>query len=201
MSDDRAHRVIAAAFESPDTMEALLRLEPNLIEARTGLSETPLHFLAVENQLRAVILLSELGAEINTLNSCGGTPLSEAASLGYEEMVEYLLSRGACISLPGQREPTLVDAVRSASVRVVQLLLDAGAPIDEQNDLRETALHVAAEEDCRVAVLELLLSRGANACIRRIFGETPLDVALAADAQAYIAVLINNGAPGGSSAA
>ena len=201
MSEEHAHRLIAAAFESPEAMSALLRAEPELLESRTGLSETPLHFLAVENQLSAVIVLAECGAEINTLNSCGGTPLSEAASLGYEEMVEYLLSRGARLRMPGQDEPTLLDAARSGNARVVGLLLDAGASIDEQNDLRETALHLAAEEDSRLAVLELLLGRGADTSLRRIFDETPLDVALGANAQACAAALIAKGAPRGSGAA
>jgi ankyrin repeat protein len=71
------NRLIRVAFESPDAMHALLRQEPELLEARTGLGETALHYLAVENQLRAVALRIEVGAEVNTLNSCGGTPLSE----------------------------------------------------------------------------------------------------------------------------
>ncbi len=156
-----AHRLIRVAFESPDAMHPLLRQEPELLEARTGLGETALHYLAVENQLRAVVLLVEAGAQVNTLNSCGGTPLSEAASLGYVELVEYLLSQGARLHIAGQGDPTLHEAVRSSNAAVVQLLLAAGAPIDEQNDLNETPLHLAAEEDERLAVLELRKRLGA----------------------------------------
>ena len=195
------NRLIRIAFESPDEVHALLRQEPALLEARTGLEETALHYLAVENQLRAVILLVEAGARVNTLNSCGGTPLSEAASLGYVELVEYLLSQGARLHLPGQTEPTLHEAVRSSNAAVVQLLLAAGAEVDEQNDLRETPLHLAAEEDERLAVLELLLKAGANTTVRRIFDETPLDVALKSGSEGCVAALVAVGAPRGNSAA
>jgi len=164
-----ANRLIRVAFEAPDAMHALLRQEPELLEARTGLGETALHYLVVENQLRAVVLLVEAGAQVNTLNSCGGTPLSEAASLGYVELVEYLLSQGARLRIAGQGDPTLHEAVRGGNVAVVQLLLAAGAPVDEQNDVNETPLHLAAEEDERLAVLELLLTAGANPSLMRIF--------------------------------
>ena len=178
MTGDLAHRVIAAAFESPDSMLELVRAEPHLLEARTGLGETPLHYLVVENQLRAVILLVEAGAAVNTVSSVGGTPLSEAASLGYVEMVEYLLSRGANFCLPEQHEPTLHEAVRGGEPGVVKMLLNAGAAIDEQNDLNETALHLAAESADRLGALEVLISAGADLSVQAIFYETPLDVAL-----------------------
>jgi len=195
-----AHRLIRVGFESPDAMHTLLRLEPELLESRTGLGETALHYLAVENQLRAVVLLVESGAEVNTLNSCGGTPLSEAASLGYVELVEYLLSQGARLHIAGQRGPALHDAVRSGNAAVVQLLLAAGAPLDEQNDSNETALHLAAEADERLAVLELLLKAGANPTIRRIFDETPLDVAIGTGSTACASALVAVPAPRAASA-
>ena len=182
-------------------MLTLLRQEPELLEARTGLGEAALHYLAVENQLRAVILLVEAGAKVNTLNSCDGTPLSEAASLGYVELVEYLLSQGASLHVAGQRDPALHEAVRSGNASVVQLLLAAGAPVDEQNEINETPLHLAAEQDDRVAVLELLLNAGANTSLTRIFDETPLDVALEAGSNACAAALLAVGAPRGANAA
>ena len=189
------YRLLRAAFESPDSMRPLLRQSPELLEARTGLGETALHYLAVENQLHAVSLLVEAGAQVNTLSSCSGTPLSEAASLGYVELVEYLLSQGARLHIDGQRDPALHGAVRGGTAAMVQLLLAAGAPIDEQNDLRETPLHLAAQDDGRLAVLELLLQAGANPALKRIFDETPLDVALNSGSKACASALLAVGAP------
>ena len=195
MSSTDARRLIAAALKSPEELLALLASEPHLIRERTEhLRETPLHYLAVENHLEAVKVLIEHGAEVNTVNECGGTPLSEAAELGYSELVHYLLSHGAKLRLPGQTEPALHSAVRGAVPSIVGKFLAAGASLDETNSLRETALHVAAESDDRVDCLVLLLDQGANVMLRRIFDQTALDVAIDRGSERCAAILIAHGA-------
>lgn len=198
MSETNAYTLIKAAFESLELMEELLKTNPALLEARTGLHETPLHYLAVEDHLQAVRRLINAGAAVNTLNSCGATPLSEAASLGYTDMVESLLSAGAQLSVIGQSEPVLIEATRSGCHGVVQLLLSAGAPIDEQNDIREAPIHIAAGSDERLEILELLLAHGANCNLKRIFDETPLDVAVENGATKCAEVLKRHGGLRGS---
>lgn len=195
------HRLIRAGFESPEEMLTILHEDPSLIEARTGLGETALHYLSVENQYRAVKALVEAGAQINTLNECGGSPLSEAASLGYVELVEYLLSQRAQLQLPGQGEPTLHEAVRGGNYEVVKRLLAAGAIVNEQNDLKETPLHLVADEEEKLDILKLLLESGADPTIKRIFDETPLDIALNANCSACATALMAVGAPRGEDAA
>lgn len=197
MTATPAHRMIAAAFESSDALRELIDNEPHLIAERTGLGETPLHHLVVENQIEAVRLLAERGASVNTVNECGGTPLSEAASLGYEELVGFLLESGAKLSLAGQREPSLHQAVLGASPAIVLRLLRAGASPNEPNDLRETPLHLAAESDDRLEVLRVLLDAGGDPALRRIFDETPLDVALNSNSSRCAEMLRECAAPGG----
>lgn len=200
MTATPAHRMIAAAFESLDALRELISNEPQLIAERTGLGETPLHYLAVENQVEAVRLLAEKGASVNTVNKCGGTPLSEAASLGYEELVSFLLESGAQLSLPGQQEPSLHEAVRKGSKAIVLRLLQAGASPNELNDLSETPLHLAAELD-RLEVLRVLLDAGADPALRRIFDETPLDVALNSNSSRCAEMLRGCEGPGGDNEA
>lgn len=172
-----AYRLIAAAFESSAALMALLNAEPQLIAERTGLGETPLHYLAVENQLDAVRLLIARGASVNTVNECHSTPLSDAASLGYEEMVALLLDSGADLRWSGQNEPLLIGAVCHGSLQVVQRLLAAGASPNDGDSMGRTALHAAAEKDDFEAALRLLLDAGADASKEDLFGETPMDVA------------------------
>ena len=191
---DQARRLIGACFESLDDARALLRREPGLISARTGLGETPLHYLAVENQLEAVKLLYALGADIDTLNEFGNSALAEAASLGYVELVAWMIAQGASLTLPGQSDPTLSEAARGGSAEVVRLLLAAGADVDQEDSLGQTPLHIAAEDDKGRDVLAALLDAGADIDRPGLFGESPLDCALRSDATACAELLIARGA-------
>lgn len=178
---DDADRLIGAFCQSTADGLQLLAAERHLAEARTGLGETPLHYLAVENHLDAVRALVEFGADVNTLNDFGATPLSDAGSLGHSEIVKYLLSVGAKLAVEGQDEPTIVRAASSGSLETVQLLLDAGAEVDATNDLDETALHIAASKD-DVELIGLLVGAGADLNARTDFDKTPLMAAQWADA-------------------
>jgi ankyrin repeat protein len=188
-----ARRLIRACFESPEAARALLDAEPGLLFARDGLGETALHYLVVEDQLEAVKFLFGRGATLNTVSDVNGSPLSEAASLGYEAMVEWLLANGAEIELEGQGEPTLLNAATSGNASIVAMLLGAGANVDIVNDIRETALHCAAESDERLLVTELLLGAGAQLDAIR-WGDTPLDVAIDNGAVATAGLLRSRGA-------
>ena len=84
-----------AVFGERDEAGRLIAADPSLLEARNGLGETVLHFLAVENAQEAVAFLIERGANINTVNDFGDTPLMDAASLNYAELCRFLLRHGA----------------------------------------------------------------------------------------------------------
>ena len=171
-----------------------LKEHPELVRARTGLGETPLHHLVVENQLDAVNLLIAHGANVNTVSDVKGTPLSEAASLGYEEMVNLLLANGASLSLPNQESPTIIEAVRSGNVNVVDLLIKHGATLDVRDDLRYSVAHAAAEDDERASVLGYLLANGAEPNARGLFEWTPLHVAALHGCHKNVEVLLGSGA-------
>lgn len=108
MTKEDADRILRALFTSVNDGLKLLDAEPQLLNARTGLGETPLHYLTVEDRLEAVkALVEKKNAEVNTLNDFGHSPLSEAAGLGYVELVRYLLGAGAKLNIPGQKESVL----------------------------------------------------------------------------------------------
>ncbi|CAM4007678.1 ankyrin repeat domain-containing protein [Roseateles saccharophilus] len=176
MNDERVVQLIQAFFSSLSEGVALLVADPGVVAARTSLGETALHYLCVENQVEAVRELMRRGAAVDTVNEVGSTPLSDACSLGYLDLVQTLLEAGASLWLEGQHDPTLHQAVRGANVEIVKLILDAGASVNEQADLSETALHIAVEDD-HLEIAELLLSRRADPDLKRIFDETALDVA------------------------
>src|ERR1044072_290871 len=108
-----------------------MNMEPDLLNARTGLGETPLHYLVVENHIEAVkALVEKKGADVNTVNNFGGSVISEAAGLGYVDLVKYLLAVGAKLQIPQQKESVLHAAVRSGSAEMVKVILDAGAAVN-----------------------------------------------------------------------
>lgn len=198
--EDDAERLIQAFFSSVGEALRLLDEEPKLIVARNDLGETALHFLAVENQIDAVRTLITRGADLNTLSNVGGTPLSEAASLGYVDLAKYLLSVGAQLKVDGQHEPTIHQAVRSGKPEMVKLILEAGAEVNEVASLDETPLHLAAEEDANAEIVRILVTAGANLQAVRIFDETPLAVAQRAGAAKVAEELIRLGATSSLSA-
>ena len=67
----------------------------------------------------------------------------------------------------------LILAASSGYRDIVQLLLDAGANVDEQGADGETALHWAVT-NAHAEVVETLLKAGASMAIRNEEGKTPL---------------------------
>ena len=79
-------------------------------------------------------LLSE-GAEPNTQDNNGWTPLHEAAQRAHYDLVHLLLENGANPNVPGGDENAtpLHDAAENGSPDVVQLLIQMGADKTARN--------------------------------------------------------------------
>lgn len=120
-----------------------------------------------------------LGADYDSPDVEGLTPLMIASGRGQAQMVELLLTTGAQVHLvdPRAGATALHKAALSGNPDVVSLLLDHGAFIDQQCPiLGHTALHDAVVYKAEM-VVRLLLSRGARMRIRNHWQETPLDLA------------------------
>ncbi|MBL9117438.1 MAG: ankyrin repeat domain-containing protein [Verrucomicrobiaceae bacterium] len=85
-------------LSAPQEGLARLKQDRSLLDARSGLGETLLHWMAVEDAASLVSALIELGAEIDTVNHFGSTPLQEAVQLGRTEISLALLARGASVT-------------------------------------------------------------------------------------------------------
>jgi len=175
MSEERIIQLINAFMEDTEHALHLLDEDPGLVQVKTSIGETALHYLAVENQIEAVEMLYERGADINTVNDCGGTPLSDAASLGCVEQVQILLERGARVDgLFSFNEPILHDAVRSGKPEIIHLLIAHGADIHSKNFLDQTPLHESATDDNCLEVTKYLVEHGAIVDSLAAFHFTPL---------------------------
>ena len=92
-----------------DEAQTLLDKNPQLLFETNGIGETVLHFLAVENNLKAVSWLHERGANINTQNEFGAPPLFEIALLKYRELVLWFLKNGADLKLRDNENQTVFE--------------------------------------------------------------------------------------------
>lgn len=82
----------------PHEAASKIRNDRTLLDTRSDLGETLLHWMAVENNLSAVVTLMDLGSAIDTVNHFGSTPLQDAVQLGNTEICLELLTRGASVT-------------------------------------------------------------------------------------------------------
>eukprot|EP00605_Chrysophyceae_sp_TOSAG23-4_P001154 GSChrysophyteH1.ASY1.ANO1.1261.1 assembled CDS len=143
---------------------------------------TALHMACAYNVEPLVEALLEAGANPNTMNSFGYSPLLEACHRGYLPVVMLLLKHGASIShVPpdelSQQSPfaaapahaALGESARCGFVKIVELLLEHGAEKNIPNSLGWTPLHEACFYNRRDVVVALL-DAGADAAIRTTSG-------------------------------
>ena len=96
--------------------------------------------------------------------------------IGYEEVVELLLDKGADVNLPNTKgETPLILAMKHYYIpNIVKLLLDKGAADPNiSNRKKETPLILAINYNT-AKIVKLLLDKGANIYIPNSEGETPL---------------------------
>jgi hypothetical protein len=194
MTREGAYRLIDACYSSLEEAEALLQAHPSLLNERTGLGETPLHYLAVEDKVDTVQFLHNHGASLNVRNDFGETPLSEALSLGNKSVTEYLLNHGVDAHTSDDRgETTLHAAIRGGDLMFVKRLTAAGIALTACDNMKETPLHRAVERDA-LDIVEFLVVAGADVNARALFGETPLHMAAEKGLTEIARFLVQHGA-------
>jgi len=96
MGVSKAFEVQSAAAQGDlVTVRAILRSEPDLVEARNEEGWTPLHEAARGGYVAVAGLLLEHGANANAGDVSGATPLHAALRAGETRMVRLLLAHGA----------------------------------------------------------------------------------------------------------
>ena len=160
----------AIVEDDPGRVRELLKAEPVLArslfaEARffdskifhwVYVRDTALHLAAAGYRVEIARLLLSAGADPNArMNHRKSGPLQYAAD-GYINGAEW-------------------DAKRQ--VRMIELLLNAGAEINAQDKNGATPLHRAVRTRCAAAV-KCLLDRGADWSLRNKHGSVPFDLAM-----------------------
>ena len=172
------------------------------VNALSGDDRTPLHEAAAWSANPELIeLLVAAGADVNARDASGYTPLHSAAWYNPRpEIATALLAAGADVNarhpdgyvpsgLPGDdRSPLFMAVYRGgvyiggaprptrSNVSVVEVLVRAGADLEQTDNSGLTPLHAAAR--WTPAAYPLLLRLGADPNARDADGKTPLDYAL-----------------------
>lgn len=162
---------------------------------------TPAFIHAAKNRHFSILkLLHARGANIDSYHHASA--LDYAAKNNDEEMVRFLLSKGALISEDCHHITALHKAAKWGNAAIVKLLVEHKGIhtwINHQSPSHcggHTALHYAVRyqggtED-RVEVLRILLEKGADASIKDTHGKTAFDYALVLRFEGALKVLLEH---------
>jgi ankyrin repeat protein len=114
--------------------------------------------------------------DIEKIVNCGMTGLYFAALKGKPEVVKFYLKRGADVNGKSRKGGSpLHAAVTSKCSEVVEILLSAGAKVDQLDDDESTPFLIACSEaSIDIVICSLLLKAGTNIHAVTQFKETPL---------------------------
>lgn len=148
--------------------ESLLRADLNSINVLDSNGQTPLHRAARGGSKETVRSISNLFRAIDRRDTLGRTALHLAASMGFDQVIEYLCIESAAeaVDLVNLETKYGLTALHYASMRgnyqAVKLLVDAGAAVTVANNVQKwSPLHLAAENG-HASVVELLIENGAD---------------------------------------
>lgn len=141
--------------------------------------ETALHGACFRKQAHVLEILVSRGANLESTDSDGATPLLTAANWNNISAVCFLLDSGAKINARNKRMQTaLHKAVGNGNETILTELLRRGASVDCVDCFGQTPLHVAAHHGTPNSIVALL-DAGADDTMRTANGETALEIAIA----------------------
>jgi ankyrin repeat protein len=151
------------------------------LPGRSGL--TPLEAGAYMGSQPIVELLIDKGADPKAADNTQKTAIIYAAGKGFPDIVRLLLDHGVDVNARYGNDLTVLmwaagysdEAGVNDMEKVITLLLDRGAHIDDQDNRGRTPLMIAAELNHAGAV-DLLLARGADKGLRDKQGKSAADL-------------------------
>ena len=175
--------LLSAAARGDSAMIGTLVAKGAKPDVRDDYERTPLHVAAYRMQHAAMRLLVKAGANPNALEHDRYDIVTIAAVANDVPTLKMALALGCSAkNITSRYDGTaLIAAAHLGHAEVVQILIQAGAPLDHVNNLGWTALIesiVLGDGGTRhVATLKALVEAGANVNLADRNGQTPLTLA------------------------
>jgi uncharacterized protein len=136
--------------------------------------ETALHIVAKRGDALWTRFLLQKGADPNTRDGRGNTPMLVAITVGASDLVPILIAGKANVNLANQSgETPLIRAVQRRDVQLVGVLLKAGANPDQPDNLAGRSARDYAIDDKRYPQLAEAFKDVPKRGSRGIAGPTP----------------------------
>jgi ankyrin repeat protein len=132
------------------------------------------------NDIEAVKTFIKKGADVNSPNESGETPLHWAITTGRLDLIELLIEKGAIINARNNKGSTPLHGAAFLNQKESLLLLIAnGGDVNSKDDKKGvTPLHIAAGVG-NLEIVETLIEKGADVNTRDRNGLTSLKYAIA----------------------
>ncbi|MDE2436438.1 MAG: ankyrin repeat domain-containing protein [Sphingomonadales bacterium] len=150
--------------EGQEVTDELAKGGPNLINTRdTTTGESALHIVTARRDATWMQFLIGKGANVNSRDNKGQTPLVIASNYGFAEGVDLLVTYGAKVDDSNNAgETPLITAVHNRNVALVRILLKAGASATRADNSGRSALDYAEMNGKDAIYTELDNSRKAK---------------------------------------
>ena len=140
------------------------------METKQEMMNKMLFEAVVKNKEKEVKALIELGADVNSKEIGGTTPLNLASNENYIEIAKLLIERGADVDAKDNSGWTpLHNATYNNHIETAKLLIEKGADVKAKNYDGETPLYWASRNNS-VEIAKLLIDAGAT---KDVYGDMP----------------------------
>jgi len=172
----------AARMGDVDKLQEIVKKwqKNDILNDRTGdmMGLCPLHWAVaagIRSRKQCVEVLLNAGAEVDSVNLAGNTPLHYACATQKTECAAILIDFKANVNAKGTNGQTPLHLVAMKDdVDTLQLLLSKGAIINDVDNNGDSALHFARRFGNKNSE-KLLLEKGADITIKNNKGQTPYD--------------------------
>jgi ankyrin repeat protein len=178
-----------------ESLQVVLRDQPDLVNAKNENGRTPLHLACRGAYPEVVKYLVAHGADVNARDDYQSTPLHFAAYRNLTESMNVLLEGKADANLQDHSKATpLHYAAMADQTAAVEVLIAAGAKLEIPDDYGRTPLMLCARERGGPQTINIVLEAGADVTATDRYGDDALELAAWRGKEEVVNLLLDAGA-------